>query len=321
MITLYLGDIHNYLAELACAADSNAKLITHKNVHNLTDGTYYTSLGDLAGVDDLGIVCRTVDKIIYAPPSGKWSDSFFGKSAMKTWTEDYLKIFQWRIPVENFAEISTPENKNAMLGLADIRKSEHPQIWSVGCSISHGCGVETTQRYGQLLANELGLSVSFLTQGGSSIIWAADQILRSDIQTGDIVVWGVTSTTRLPYFNDALTHVNNRTQKKNPKFDDVHGIIRTLDSNDTLYRSVISVKQVINFCEKINAKLIIASMLDDILINYIKDFSNIIMLYKIWGRDTGHQFDDIGDDNIHPGVNTHKFYASEILKKIKENNT
>ena len=45
------------------------------------------------------------------------------------------------------------------------------------------------------------------------------------------------------------------------------------------------------------------------------------MLYKLWGRDTGYQLDDIGDDNQHPGVNTHKFYASEILKKIKRNIT
>ena len=321
MIVVYIGDVYEYLAKLACAADPTAAIITAKNVNNLTTGTYYTSLADLDGVGNLGIVLRTADKIIYAPPEGNWSDTKLGKSEMKIWTEDYLSIFKWRIPIENFTDTFIPENKNNMLALADIRKSEHPQLWSVGCSISHGIGVQPTQRYGQLLADELRLPVSFLTSPGSSIIWAADQILRSDIQTGDIVVWGVTSIPRLPYFNDTLTHINNQTRKKNPKFDDVHGIIRTLDSNDTLYRSLIGVEQVIKFCEKINAKLIIASILDDILINYIKDFSNIIMLYNIWGRDTGHQFDDIGDDNIHPGVNTHKFYASEILKKIKENNT
>jgi len=320
MIIVYIGDVYEYLAKLACAADPAASIITAKNINNLTAGTYYTSLAELGGLDNLGIVLRTADKIVYAPPDEKWSDSFFGNSKMKIWTEDYLKIFQWRIPIENFTEISNPENKKNMLALADVRKSKSTQLWSVGCSITHGIGVQPAQRYGQLLANELELPVSFLTRSGSSIIWAADQILRSDIQPGDIIVWGLTSTPRLPYFNNTLRHLHARIFIEEPALVDKLSI-DVLDHDDTLYRSVIGVKQVINFCEKINAKLIIASVLDNILIEYIKDFINLIMLYNLWGRDPNRLFNDIGNDNMHPGVNTHKFYAYEILKKIKENNT
>jgi hypothetical protein len=317
MIVVYIGDIQEYLAKLACIADPTASLITDENINNITPGTYYTSLGDLGNPVNLGIVLRSANKIIYAPPPGDWSDTKFGKSAMKTWTEDYLKIFRWRIPIENFNENFIAENKINMLTLADTRKSDHPQIWSVGCSISHGCGVEPAQRYGQLLANELGLSASFLTQGGSSIIWAADQILRSDLRTNDIVIWGITSHTRLPYFNDTLIHVNTQLYSKNPRFNDEVNI-DLLDSEDTLYRSVICINQVINYCAKIKVKLFLAVVLDDVLINYIKDFPNIIMLYKLWGRNNNQIFEDIGDDDLHPGVNTHKFYANEILQKMKE---
>ena len=104
MIVVYIGDVYEYLAKLACAADPTAAIITAKNVNNLTAGTYYTSLADLDGVGNLGTVLRTADKIIYAPPEGNWSDAKFGKSEMKIWTEDYLSIFKWRIPIENFTD-------------------------------------------------------------------------------------------------------------------------------------------------------------------------------------------------------------------------
>ena len=322
MITVYLGDVGEYLANLARAADPTATLITHNNVYNLTDGTYYTSLGDLGNLTNFGGMFRTVDKIIYAPPPGTWSDythfsTFPEGSKMKFWTEDYLNIFSWKIIIENFPKIPVPENKQVMLALADKRKSNCPQLWSVGCSISHGIGVQPTQRYGQLLADELRLPVSFLTSPGSSIIWAADQILRSDIQAGDIVIWGLTSIPRLTYFNDSLIHVNNRLYSKIPKFNDVLDI-NVLDSKDTFYRSLIGVKQVINFCKKLKVKLIIVSLLDDTIVKYISDFPNIIILHNLWGRDKTDLFEDLGDDNQHPGVKTHAFYASQILKRIKE---
>ena len=322
MITVYLGDVGEYLANLARAADPTATLITHNNVYNLTDGTYYTSLGDLGNLTNFGGMFRTVDKIIYAQPPGNWSDythfsTFPEGSKMKFWTEDYLNIFSWKIIIENFPKIPVPENKQVMLALADKRKSNCPQLWSVGCSISHGIGVQPTQRYGQLLADELRLPVSFLTSPGSSIIWAADQILRSDIQAGDIVIWGLTSIPRLTYFNDSLIHVNNRLYSKIPKFNDVLDI-NVLDSKDTFYRSLIGVKQVINFCKKLKVKLIIVSLLDDTIVKYISDFPNIIILHNLWGRDKTDLFEDLGDDNQHPGVKTHAFYASQILKRIKE---
>ena len=322
MITVYLGDVGEYLANLARAADPTATLITHNNVYNLTDGTYYTSLGDLGNLTNFGGMFRTVDKIIYAQPPGNWSDythfsTFPEGSKMKFWTEDYLNIFSWKIIIENFPKIPVPENKQVMLALADKRKSNCPQLWSVGCSITHGGGVQPRERYGQLLADELNLSVSFLTEPGSSTVWATDQILRSDIQSGDIIVWGLTCTKRLPYFNNELMHILVSTYNKKPELNEIFNI-NMLDCEDTLYRSIIGVNQVINFCKKLKVKLIIVSLLDDTIVKYISDFPNIIILHNLWGRDKTDLFEDLGDDNQHPGVKTHAFYASQILKRIKE---
>jgi hypothetical protein len=313
MITIYLGDITDYLRQHAVMSDSDAQLITEENYKNLESGTYFTSLGDLTNLTVLGNVLQQADRIVYSPPPDKWSDSLFGKSQMQTWTEDYLNIFRFRCKVENYANAREPEF-DQILTLADTRKTDSSQLWIAGCSITHGQGVSHNTRYGQLLADRLDTDVSFLTLPGSSIAWAADQILRSDIRPRDVVVWGITSHTRLTKFEKNEIRcfgINHTVWKQTPS------IIEYLASDQALYHSVISVHQVINFCTKINAKLILASLFDQSVINYIQDFPNLVMLNGIWGRDRNNMFIDIGTDLIHPGIKTHAFYADQIYQKIQ----
>ena len=314
MITIYLGDITDYLRQQAVMSDSDAQLITEGNYKNLESGTYFTSLGDLTNLAMLGNVLQQADRIVYSPPPDKWSDSLFGKSQMQTWTEDYLNIFRFRCKVENYTNVREPEF-DQILTLADTRKTDSSQLWIAGCSISHGQGVSDNTRYGQLLADRLDTDVSFLTLSCSSIAWAADQILRSDIRPGDLVIWGITSHTRLTKFDMNEIRCFNLHYKVSRPLPS--SIVEYLVSDQALYHSVISVHQVINFCAKINAKLILANLLDQSVINYIQDFPNLIMLNGIWGRDSSDMFIDIGSDLLHPGIKTHAFYADQIYQKIQ----
>ena len=312
MITIYLGDVTDYLREQAILSDPTAQLITIENYKNLKPGTYFTSLGDLDNLATLGNVLQQADRIVYSPPE-KWSDSFFGKSQMQKWTEDYLNIFRFQCPVENYINAHDPQF-DQILTLADTRKTDGSQLWIAGCSISKGDGVTDNTRYGQLLADRLDTNVSFLTRSGSSIAWAADQILRSNIRPGDIVVWGITSHTRLAKFEmNAVKFFgpNNTVWEHTPSTTEY------LVSDQALYHSVISVHQVINFCTKINAKLILANLLDRSVIDYIQDFPNLVMLTGLWGRDHGNMFIDLGSDLLHPGIKTHEFYADQIYQKIQ----
>jgi hypothetical protein len=267
-------------------------------------------------LSNFAAVLRQANKIVYAPPKN-WSDQRQGQSKMQQWSEDYLNVFRLRCEVENF----TPKVRlmaNQMLGHADKRKSQEKQLWIAGCSVSHGTGVTNQTRYGQLLANQLKLSASFLTCPGSSILWAADQILRSDVRTGDIVVWGLTSWSRTPFFH------NNKLYRVHEKTLEQHSEHRTLVNPDMLtsdhlfYQSLISIFQVINFCQKTNVQLVIASLLDDCLCQYLKDQSNFIMLYNLWGRNIDQLFVDLGNDELHPGIATHQFYCDQIYLKIQE---
>lgn len=319
MINLYLGDVSEYLCILACSEDKNAQLVTQNNFNNLLPGTYYTSIADIGNLSNLGKVLQQADQIIYAPPANnKWSDTKNGKSNMQFWTEDYLKIFSTRALVKNFIN-PPPVNKDAMLALTDLRKASRPQLWIAGCSVSHGTGVTLSERYGNLISNELKLEASFLTWPGSSIVWAADQILRSDIKEDDLIIWGLTATPRISYFNNnSLIHLSANSYNKN--YSELSGEI-TLDyltSENIQYQSISSIFQVINFCKKTKSKLLLVSLLNDTVFKYVDDHTAHIMLCSLWGQNQEDQFCDIGSDDIHPGPLTHKFYAEEILKKIKQ---
>jgi hypothetical protein len=315
MITVYVGDIGEYLSILCQAVDPDAKLITDKNFANLAPGTYYTSVADLSTLLNFSSVLRQANKIVYAPPD-QWSDQHKKTSKMQHWTEDYLDVFRFKCQVENF-EPKVRIDKDAVLHLVDQRKTQKKQLWVAGCSVSHGIGVTEQTRYGQLLANQLNITASFLTCSGSSIVWAADQILRSDIRSGDIVVWGVTFWSRTPFFIDnVLSHViANSLEKHSTHYNLVNADM--LASDHLFYQSLISIFQVITFCQKINAKLVIASLLDDCVCEYLKDQPNFIMLYKLWGRNQDELFIDLGSDDKHPGHITHQFYADQIYQKLQ----
>jgi hypothetical protein len=199
-----------------------------------------------------------------------------------------------------------------MLYLSDTRKTDESQIWNAGCSLTYGSGLSNiNQRYGQIISDQLNLPISFLAYPGSSIIWAADQIIRSDLRSGDIVIWGLTSPNRFPYYySTKIYHVSQYTYSVTPELKNFFSIDE-LDSKNLIYQSLSSVARVINFCSKLNVKLFVGGLLVDPVFNEyaVSLIPNYIFLYA-------NHFKDFGTDGIHPGPGTHKWYAEEILNLI-----
>lgn len=323
MINIYLGDTGNYLEKIAKLADPLAVSITVNNFNTLTTGTYYTSLKDLSSTQILATVLRKANKIIYCPPIEKWSDNRSGQSRLQTLTEEHLKIFRWLKPVENFNAVSDPETKEAMLALSDLRKTDDPQLWIAGGSTALGAGVELNQRYGQLIADEINRQVSFISTRSSSILWIADQVLRSDIREGDIVVVELTPLSRVPFFhNKKLTHVTPMNYISNPELKHILDI-NVLDGENIVYQSVTSIFQIVNFCSKVKATLLLAVAGGNEILDYLEDIPGLILFSGLWGFDitdgqcVNFSYPDLGSDNYHPGIKTHRYFAEEILRKIK----
>lgn len=328
-ITLFVGDCDNSIAQAAQQFDSGAILIDHNNynffLNTSTSFTGYTSIADLPKIIEgqqpvLFKLLNQADCIIYHPPR-QWSDNKTinfedPTDSMQGLTENFLYIIN--------------KNKNNVIGLdlkafpteshlrlTDSRKSNDPQLWVVGCSTTAGVGVSNEERYGYLLGKSLSLPVSFLTEPGSSISWAADQILRSDINSGDIVVWGLTNESRMAFWSEIKNkevHINAHSNLDVEYTSLSTSLINKLLTHKTTFHTAIQkVHEVVNFCHKINAKLLILNIHSsntlNICLQNIKEFFPCLQ-----------QLIDVGTDQRHPGPKSHQAYADfcqSALKKLQ----
>lgn len=334
MSILYFGDVDESLARWAKERSPDAVLIDHNNCHTMIEAEQlppvcYTALGDLP--KSMKIVYRLLDlaeTIVYSPPLDGWSDGKIVDTCDPTASVRglsdmiMLDFHKLKNNVSLPSERVWFDHRNWYIDrLQDQRQHNGQQLWMAGCSFTWGSGVDPAQRYGQLVADRLGLPVSWLAHPGSSIEWSADQILRSDIRSGDLVIWGLTSVGRMACWNNQfsqLVHItiqNLRTQERDPGISD-SALMEILVSDTMLYKSIISVKQVVNYCTKVNARLSIIGLLTSDALNlqlsYLPEFEPVLYLKH------RPEYLDIGTDNHHPGPLQHQFYADFCIKHMQD---
>lgn len=332
-LTVFLGDVQEYLGQLAKKHDASAWLLDRNNYYNVdtelknNNVTIYTSLSEFSNdLDNLIHILSKADVIFYRPPV-RWSDNKTVDltepgNSIQGLTEIILLLLPGSVEIKGLTAF-TPADYDPN-PLIDTRKTEESQLWIAGCSISHGIGVNTDERYGHLLAKHLGLDYSSLTRSGSAIDWAADQILRSDIRAGDLVVWGLTSWNRLTYIHDntLLQGVTAGSYVRYPEYQKIVDL-DNLCSSQTLYNHYYSIKRVINYCKKIDAKLVLVGLLHNnySLLGFLKSLDNYIHIpYKMsFNHGTIESFEDLGTDKKHPGPKQHQIYKNFILDFIKAN--
>lgn len=316
---LFVGDNDESLAHRAKAHDQSALLIHSNNVNKFLAGDIkvfvaYTALADLPKITEKhNVFFDVLDRagtIYYCPPH-TWSDQQTGFdhwSSQRITEYTLYEIHRQKNNVHGL-DLSAWSN-NAYIELADLRQIDSPQLWIAGCSIPHGVGVEHSEKIGSVLSKTLSLPVSHLTKGSSGIPWAADQILRSDIRSGDTVVWLVTSEYRFCYYDKKLQHLNPHTFQRSE--------YRSIGNNleDMLYRAVTAVHQVMNFCEKIQARLIVLPTLSS------ETLRLCLHACPHWHAPRYHYgFVDLGSDGVHPGPQQHAEWADFCLALLQDPNS
>ena len=203
--------------------------------------------------------------------------------------------------------------------LNQLRPPTGSVMWVAGCSVTAGVGVSETERYSSILADNLNLPEILLAKGGSSILYSADQLLRSDIRSDDIVIWGLTIVPRVEVCTELdfmpVTVSGYESIDKSIQYWDLDYF-----SSPTQYLIHIRmILQVINFCKKIGAKLYLANILDitwlPVLFNGYDNFINLVEGINTCPAAT---FIDLGTDNAHPGPEQHRQYATQLFNLIKE---
>ena len=327
-LTLFVGDTGEYLSVEASTYNSNAFLLDRNNVNEFinselnSDTTVYTSLGDLKP-EVLYNVLLLADKIVYAPPEtwsdGKIIDLLNPSNSSQGFTEMLLLNLSCDKVIEN---IEKAYFFPTVIPLTDTRKSEESQLWFAGCSVTHGVGVSTHERYGELLSKTLKFPASFLTRPGSSIPWAADQILRADIRANDIVVWGITESHRITVIGDGQLLPGVNVASFENKIVSKYVSIDALFSETTFYENIYAIERVINFCNKIGAKLFLFGLyVSNNALRFLKTKENFYYKprnLKFKNNSTFFNFIDLGSDNSHPGPLQHQQYADICQASLKK---
>lgn len=306
---LFVSDNSEFIAEYAKKHNNEFQLLTEENYHSISSsGSYYTSLADLPW-DKLLEVCLQSNEIVYFPPPTWQSVS------LKDNTELFLKnlVLHHKISVKGY---TVATDKYNVLGLKNIRNTQGKQLWIAGCSYAAGRGLVSDQdRYASHLSAMLKLPYCDLSDVATSISWSADQLLRSDLRSGDIVIWSLTSINRKVYYNqDQHFFATSRTIDNLANTDKLYFSRLLLDDN-AAFEAVQSVKQVINICNKLNCNLVIFTQNGLSLSGHqhiLKEYLESELCYL--------NISDVCDfapmSSKHPGPKTNANWAQEIFDFI-----
>jgi hypothetical protein len=288
-----------------------SSLLDYKNYQRINDSTddadYHTSFSDLAGMD-ISILFKNVKEIIVVDidftdltyNTGRLLNEIY-KNNLKV---EFLGCKELDVYAINKVNQKRPHNK--------------PVMWMAGCSITAGYGVAEHERYGKILSENLNTPEILLAKLGSSILYAADQLLRSDIRADDIVIWGLTNIPRVEVCDNTdfcpVPVTSYDFLEKSLQYWD-------LDYFSSPTQNLIHIRmilQVVNFCNKVGARLYLANMIDTTWIPVVfKDYSNFINFSKEVNLIGFTKFMDLGTDGAHPGPEQHKEYAKKIFNLIE----
>lgn len=302
---------------------SNSKLLTNKNLNQvLSDpkiNDYHTSIADITSNNIIHVV-RAAKQIVLQ----NITQEFFykldpGKESLSGYYRLINELYKSKHKVIG-GDWITEFNYTKFAMLEQIRTSNEPTLWTTGCSCTYGVGVDPSKTYGAILSKNLNYKHVNIAKPGSSIFWAVDQLLRSDIQPNDIVILGITNLLRQEYAKSWKLIPVTINEIESIPVGERYFDLDYFDSPTHIIHCIRYILQAINFCKKIGAKLYIANILDITLIPVVfQSYSNFIDLTAECDIIDGYiQFIDTGSDNAHPGPKQHQFYANKLLELINK---
>jgi hypothetical protein len=298
--------------------DSALTLVNHRNLDRLIEQAdavdCHTSVEDLT-CKNISLACEHAGEIILVDVD---QDIAVTNTNCFSYGRLFDELLRHPGKVKNFSWTKSFDH------VEQDRTGDGPLLWTVGCSITYGIGVDPQERWGTRLANQLNLSEVSLSRPGSSISWAADQILRSDIRAGDTVVWGLTNISRVEISENWTTKSASIGHYITLEKDYQYWNLDYFESQTQVLWAFKSILQVINFCKKIQAQLYIVNLLDiawlGVMLSGFKNYIDLTQGLPIDNTTLHIQFVDLGSDGNHPGPEQHRQYAEKIFNFIKESN-
>ena len=275
----------------------NSKLLSSVNCP-LEFGEYHTSLGDLAPRDII-TVAKKFNQINFVP------DNFDFLSPECNEILVLLNSLQHSCIVSNFTPSKLTNFVDANL---DLSRPTKPTVWIFGCSHSHGVGLrDNKQRYGNIIANSLGMDHRHITKGGSSLWWSLRHLINSEFNPTDIVVWQLTTPGRLStYTNNQLLEIH---------LNQPHTVHLTEFYTDAqiFFHRFSLINYGVRSLRAKKVKFVLTSILGTgaTYYQYLKEYTS----YPEYCYSPDFRV-DFGTDGLHAGPLSHKLLAQDILDRV-----
>lgn len=342
MKVLFVGHTDNSLSQIATSYNKLAYLVTSDNYNEFLSSNSaigFTSLGDMPKDTNIFYnLLMSCDEIFYSPPD-EWKKASekndlysVDTDSVQGLTESLILIASRHKKIHGLEFISFHhctldmnhhENEERHKEFSFKRTNNDQYLWVTGCSNTLGTGVNIEDTYAYNLHKKLQIPYCNLAMQGASIPWSADKLLRSDIRSGDIVVWGLTIPERINWIENnkiiKFTYTHYKRDKHLEKKLPQHHLV----SENTFHQALIGIEQVANFCHKIQAHLVVFSTFsfDYNFYKFLRNksyFLDMDLDFSI-NKDTANwenNYIDFGTDNIHPGPKQHHYWHTQILKQI-----
>lgn len=202
-----------------------------------------------------------------------------------------------------------------------VPRTADPMIWAVGCAVTKSMSMSEHLYWPSVLSDTLGRPILTVTRSRSSLLWAADKILRQDIRSGDLVIWGMTT---LYHKIEASSGAWDQIPVKKQSLSDIDPMFRDwispyLDSHDLVVKNMRAILQVMAVLEKLNVNLLLVNLLDvtwlSKLLEHHENFLDLTDTQGFAGTDS--KYIDLADNTIHPGPKMHAYYAESIHQRLR----
>jgi hypothetical protein len=333
---VYVGSTDMYLSHAVAKQDSEAVLCNSTEFikikkHKASSNVFYTAIGDVS-LDEAYELLGMATEIVYINPPIPWQDQ-----ESKTQTMELLNYYLDKV-IEGSQDVDRHRLYfKQLLSVEESRTNASTHLFVAGCSVARGMFVEPQESFGHLIAQELGMPLVNLAHSGGSISWSADQILRSDIRAGDVVIWALSGIHRVTWLqtvhdrgielldsvfcNPSSDVKRYRNRIKDNNFETVQQLM-TAGEQHQLLTAIKTIMQVKNFCNKIGAQLLFAPLpysgkqniatLRDVF-SKVDDWVDI----DCFDMDAPY-WTDFGSDGKHPGPVSHGQIANAFIRVLVE---
>jgi len=191
---------------------------------------------------------------------------------------------------------------------------------ALGCSFTAGVGIpDDTHRFANIVADELGLNCVNLGQPGGSFQKIYDIFTQLDFNPGQTIILQIPPIGRIRYCQD--NHVLNDIQFGNSQSAPtlINHMVMVYNTSYLFYQLLTNLRLMVKYARAKKLKLVF--FLFDYKSNLCCNLEEQMYFYEfpefIPNFALQNYMVDTGTDNIHPGIESNKIVAKEIVLHLQ----